>query len=255
VTVPGKLRRAITIVAVALALPMIAHAAAADAPCQSQTFESSAFTVCVYDSRAQDLQLAWTNAAGTPLRSFDRLAKSLGARAALVRFAMNAGMFDGGGKPIGLYVEKEAIRHRLNTDDGSGNFYLKPNGVFSQGADGTMRTETTDAFLARNAPPVWATQSGPMLVIDNALGPQIAADGPSRNIRNGVGIRDAHTAVFVISGDAVSFGRLARFFRDDLKCPDALYFDGAVSSLWIPSSSREDNAAQLGPMVVVTNKN
>ncbi len=241
-----------------LTVGVLAYASSAfgaEVPCSARTFENSAFTVCVFDARTEDLHLAWTNASDVPLRGFYRLAKSLGPRAARVRFAMNAGMFDAGSKPIGLYVETGVIRHRLNTDIGSGNFYMTPNGVFSREADGTIKIETTSAFAVRHTTPDLATQSGPMLVIDNTLNPQIAADGPSRNIRNGVGLRDAHTAFFVISDEPVSFGKLARLFRDGLQCHDALYFDGAVSSIWIPSSGREDNTAQLGPLVVITNKN
>ena len=43
---------------------------------------------------------------------------------------------------------------------------------------------------------------------------------------------------------------MARFFRDWLKTPDALYFDGSVSSLWDPAGNRQDSHSQLGPMVV-----
>ena len=118
-------------------------------------------------------------------------------------------------------------------------------------AGGALRLDTTEAFTVRSDTPRWATQSGPKLVIDNQFNPQIAADGPSKNLRNGVGLRDKHTALFVISDTPVSFGKLARLFREDLGCRDALYFDGAVSSAWIPSQHRDDNAAPLGPMVVV----
>jgi uncharacterized protein YigE (DUF2233 family) len=63
-------------------------------------------------------------------------------------------------------------------------------------------------------------------------------------------VKGPKDAVFVISDDAVSFGRLARFMRDRLSCREALYLDGAVSGAWIPSK-RMDNRAPLGPMIVV----
>ena len=66
-----------------------------------------------------------------------------------------------------------------------------------------------------------------------------------------MGVRDGRTAYFVISSGAVSFGRFARFFRDELGCRDALFFDGTVSSLWAPSLDRRDDAHEIGPMVVV----
>ena len=47
-------------------------------------------------------------------------------------------------------------------------------------------------------------------------------------------------AWFVISEEPVSFGRLARCFRDGLGCRNALYLDGAVSSLWDRPAGRRD---------------
>ena len=93
-----------------------------------------------------------------------------------------------------------------------------------------------------------------MLVIDGELHPRFAEDGASRFVRNGVGLRDAHTAYFVISSGMVSFGRFARFFRDELHCRDALFLDGTVSSLWAPSIGRSDDNHELGPMVVVLDR-
>jgi uncharacterized protein YigE (DUF2233 family) len=189
-----------------------------------------------------------------PLRSFERLRAYLGPRAAHLRFAMNAGMYDENGRPIGLYVEAGKQRHALSRASGGGNFGLKPNGVFAVGADGRVDIATTENWSARPRPARWATQSGPMLVIGGRLHPLFQANGPSLNIRNGVGVDGAGTAWFAISDDPVSFGRFARLFRDSLGCRDALYFDGAVSSLWDPAAGRQDRRAELGPMILVLDR-
>ena len=55
----------------------------------------------------------------------------------------------------------------------------------------------------------------------------------------------------MISDDPVSFGRFARMFSDGLNCPDALFLDGSVSSLWAPDLNREDVRDGLGTFVVV----
>ena len=240
--------------ALALAALVLLSAPASADPCERHVFEGSAFTVCTFNSRHDDMRLAWTGQSGTALRSFDKLAADLGADKDRVLFAMNAGMFEEDGKPLGLFVVHGTVRRPLNTRSGGGNFYLKPNGVFLMRRDRTLAVETSDAVTAEPAPPLLATQSGPMLVIAGAFNPNISADGPSRNIRNGVGLRDAHTALFVISEEPVSFGRLARLFRDELNCPDALYFDGSISGAWIPSQGRMDHGPPLGPMVVVLEK-
>lgn len=238
--------------ALAVALAFLFCGVAAASPCQTRSFESSNFIICGFDSRDMTMRIVVADRQGRAYRSF--AAWALGRDTSKVRFAMNAGMFGTDGFPIGLYVDDGVVRHRANTRDGGGNFHMKPNGVFAQTRDGALILKTTEDFLAAAPTVRWATQSGPMLVIGGAIHPGIAPEGPSRNIRNGVGLLDAHRAWFVISDEPVSFGRFARFFRDGLHCPNALYFDGSVSSLWLPAERRRDAAVELGPMVVVEDR-
>jgi uncharacterized protein YigE (DUF2233 family) len=237
---------------IAVAILLLFGGVAVAGPCQTRVFETSHFIVCGFDSRDMTMRIVVADRRGAPYRSFAAWAQGHDTRK--VRFAMNAGMFGTDFRPIGLYVEDGVRRRRANTRDGGGNFHMKPNGVFAQRRDGSLLLLATEDFLAAAPAVRWATQSGPMLVIDGALHPGISPDGPSRNIRNGVGLIDAHRAWFVISEDPVSFGRFARFFRDGLNTPNALYFDGAVSSLWLPAENRRDNAVELGPMVIVEDK-
>jgi uncharacterized protein YigE (DUF2233 family) len=225
-----------------------------DTPCAVREFEGSRFVVCTFDARRQDMRLHSRASAGGYLRSFAELQRQLGRDARNVRFAMNAGMFNDVGAPIGLYVQGGEEQKSISLADGPGNFHLKPNGVFWQGEDGALHIETSESYAMELRTPRWATQSGPMLVIDGELHPRFAEDGNSRLVRNGVGLRDSRTAYFVISSGMVSFGRFARFFRDELNCRNALFFDGAVSSLWAPSMGRHDDNHQLGPMVVVLDR-
>ena len=237
------------IVMLLIAILLAASGTAADAPCSASAFEGSRFEACRFDARSEELRLVLNGPDGVPLRGFQALSASLGRERSKVLFAMNAGMFGTLGSPIGLYVENGATRHDINRAPGDGNFYMQPNGVFSFGAGG-MRLDTTAEYSPAGKP-LWATQSGPMLLIGGNLTPPISEDGPSHYIRNAVCVLTPKDAVFVISNDAVSFGKLARFMRDALKCRDALYLDGAVSSAWIPSLKRMDDHAPLGPMVVV----
>ena len=164
---------------------------------------------------------------------------------------MNGGMFDRLGEPIGLYVEAGQQIHPLNRKHGTGNFHLLPNGVFSVEADGWHVRISDDYFKAVTTPPAFASQSGPMMLIDGKLNANIAENGSSLYVRNAVGIDRNHRAHFVISAEPVSFGKLARLFRDRLDCTNALYLDGFVSSLWDPSVHRLDDTAALGPLIVV----
>jgi len=231
--------------------PSASPANPAAAPCAIRMFEETAFTVCQYRRGADALRLALNGPDG-PLGDFQSLARLLGPEVARVRFAMNAGMYEPDQSPVGLYVADGVTRHPAQTRAGHGNFYLRPNGVFWLGADGTAHVQDTESFLAEAHRARWATQSGPMLVLHGQLHPKIVANGASLSVRDGVGVVGPEAAIFVISDRPVSFGRFARFFRDALNCPDALYFDGGVASLWVPSLGRRDATRGLGPLVVVT---
>ncbi|QIK79609.1 hypothetical protein G7077_12535 [Sphingomonas piscis] len=209
--------------------------------CESQSFEGDSFTVCAAGRGGVEVRHG--------LRSFAALQSGLGASADRVSFAMNAGMFDDAGRPIGLLVENGRQVHAINLKEGGGNFHLMPNGVFLVRDDGSMAVVTSRDYVPSKAVR-FATQSGPMLVIGGKLHPRFDADGTSRYVRNGVGVRGDGVALFVISEQVVSFGKFARFFRDALKTPNALYFDGSVSSLWDPANGRMDSFTELGPMVV-----
>jgi len=213
--------------------------------CSQQLFEGSRFTVC--DPRGGKLRLFAATSAEKPIRSFAELQTRLDP--STVAFAMNAGMFDAAGRPIGMTsVDGKAV-HKINTRNGYGNFHLKPNGVFMITCGGSAEIFRSDAIPVFRCAPQLSTQSGPMLVIDGKLHPRLEMDGKSRNIRNGVGVRGGK-ALFVISQDPVSLGKFARFLRDGLKTPNALYFDGSVSSLWDPANGRQDSHSPLGPIIV-----
>ena len=216
--------------------------------CQSRLFEESRFLVCAVDGGRVEMRTGGRG--GSPYRGFSTLEAALGARAEQVAFAMNAGMFDADGRAIGLSIEDGREIHALNRHRGRGNFYMEPNGVFLVRRDGRAEVVTTDAFAP--APDIiFATQSGPMLVIDGVIHPQFEVDGPSRHVRNGVGIDPAGRPLFVISQHDVSFGKFARLFREALGAKNALYLDGMVSSLWNPVDGRRDRHAPIGPMIVV----
>lgn len=219
--------------------------------CRSIIFENSEFTDCVAEPQNHEIRLYLNGKNGLPYRSLNALKSALGNKSADVIFAMNAGMYDDAGKPIGYYVENKERIKTLNRKKGGGNFHLLPNGIFSVETDG-WHIRTSDDFAENvTARPQYATQSGPMLLIDGKLHPGVSENGVSANIRNAVCINKQGRAHFVISQAAVSFGRLARMMRDTLKCMNALYLDGSVSALWYPAGGRIDDRAQLGPLIAV----
>ena len=222
-----------------------------DSACQPVRFEDVVFTHCIADPAKHRVRMMLGS---PPYRSLAKLQAAWPDDAPKVAFAMNAGMYDGDGKPIGYYVQQGERLQELNRNDGSGNFHLKPNGVFF-GTGGKWRILTTEDFYSTVGDrPDFGTQSGPMLLLDGKIHPKISEDGPSKRIRNGVGVDAGGKAHFVVTARPVSFGQFARFFRDVANTPNALYLDGTVSSLWDPARGRMDTRADLGPLVVVEDK-
>ena len=227
-------------------------AAPPPAACESVTFEDAAFTHCTAVPGRHSIHTVIGPTNGAPYRSLSQLALERAKGGPAVAFALNAGMFDETGQPIGYYVENGERRHKLNRNEGWGNFHLLPNGVFYGRAGGGWAVRTSEAFAQGvDRRPDFGTQSGPMLVIDGKLHPKIDANGTSLKLRNGVGVDARGNAHFVISDEPVSFGKLARYFRDALHCPNALFLDGSVSSLWDPEHGRVDGGPPLGPLIVV----
>lgn len=215
-------------------------------PCRPIRFSDSAFVVCTVDLRRYDVRLFWRGSNGDVLGSFSRLKEtSHGARLA---FAMNAGMYHEDRSPVGLYVENGQELKAANTRNGPGNFHLKPNGVFYVKGNQAGVLET-DTYLRRKIRPDYATQSGPMLVINGRIHSKFSEQSTSLKIRNGVGVKDQHTVVFAISDDPVTFSTFARLFRDRLGCANALFLDGSISSLYAPGLERMDALLPMGPIV------
>lgn len=221
-------------------------------PCDSVTFEGAGLTHCTAVPGRHAIHMELGPKGGTPYRSLSQLAVSRPGKSHEVAFAMNGGMFDETGQPIGYYVEEGKRVHKLNRNRGYGNFHMLPNGVFYGDATGHWSVRTSDDFAGHvSKRPDFGTQSGPMLVIAGKLHPQIDRDGQSLKLRNGVGVDVQGRAHFVISDEPISFGKLARYFREGLKCPNALFLDGSVSSLWDPQHGRVDGGPPLGPLIVV----
>ena len=232
--------------------------AAEPSPCQSVNFEDNDYAVCEFDLRRHKIQLFWKAADGTPYGSLGGLTRSMNdkvgngkpgnGKAGQLTFAMNAGMYHADLRPVGLYIENGQELVKANNANGPGNFHMKPNGVFYIAGD-TAGVVDTAHFLKSRPKADFATQSGPMLVIDGKLHPRFRPTGQSKKVRNGVGLRDAHTVVFAISNGPVGFTDFARLFRDRMKCNNALFLDGSISSLYAPSVGRSDSFWPAGPIV------
>ena len=241
-----RLLAALTALVVVIGGAMLGRAEQPSGPCRDLEFDGLSYTVCEV-KLGDDLRLWHTAPDGNPVATWERLRAGLGPKEHLA-FAMNAGMYHADRSPVGLYIENGAQRMGVVTSEGPGNFGLLPNGVFCWGD----RLEVIESRAYALAPTDcrFASQSGPMLVIDGAMHPRFLPDSDSRHIRNGVGISaDGSHAFFAISNKAVTFYEFAKLFRDGLSTPNALYFDGSISRLTAPGIGREDLGAPMGPIV------
>jgi Predicted periplasmic protein len=207
------------------------------------------FTTIPVNVREENVELFLRDESGRPFHRFDRLAGWLKARDRELVLAMNAGMFHADFSPVGLLVTDARQIAPLNLAAGVGNFFLRPNGVFLVTRSGPRIVESSEYPGASKGVRL-ATQSGPLLVRHGAIHPAFSPTSKSRLIRNGVGVRGGE-AVFVISEQPVTFYELAIYFRDELRCPDALYLDGVVSSLHSAKLRRSDSKVDLGPIIAV----
>ncbi len=223
----------------------------AEVTCSERSFDGLAYTACEVDPRVDDLRLFLDAPSGEKYGQFSTLDGALAKDGETLVFAMNGGMYHDDRAPVGHFIENGQEIMRVIPNAGPGNFGLLPNGVFCI-RDNRADVIETLAYDAARPECRYATQSGPMLVIDGDLHPRFLKDSTSRYIRNGVGTsKDGKRAVFVISDQAVTFHEFGRIFRDDLDLPNALFLDGSVSRLHAPQLNRSDFGRWLGPIVGV----
>jgi len=244
----GFIRAGLMAVAAATGVLAVTGAAHADGLCRKLVFEGVGHVVCEVPLRDHQVRMYLRGVDGQPYGRLSRLVDSPAGKELVM--AINGGMYGDDRGPVGLFVEGGKQVRGANTRRGSGNFHMKPNGVFYVTGTGAG-VMTTERYLRQKPPALYATQSGPMLVIDGKLHPRFADEGQSLKIRNGVGVRGGKTVVFAISDQPVSFGSFGRLFRDALKTPDALYLDGSISSIYAPEVGRRDWLYPVGPIIGV----
>lgn len=225
--------------------------------CQSIQFDGYGYIVCSLEIGTHDLRMFHEK--GEPgfwgpsvFGYFDEISEHLAPLGEKLTFAMNGGMYHRDRSAVGLYIADGTQSQNLNTNEGSGNFHLLPNGVFYWDKDQAGVMEA-NAFRDADLEPTYATQSGPMLVINGSLHPRFIVNGTSLKMRNGVGVRqDGKQVYFAISELPVNFESFGRLFRDYLKTPNALFLDGGrASHIFAPKLERNDNTERLGPIIAV----
>ena len=185
------------------------------------------------DPADKRLSFHWKDDNNKPYRSFSNLKAALKNNNKRLVFAMNGGIFQQDFTPLGLYIERGIVLQPLKRrQQGYGNFYIQPNGVFYLTKQGRANITTTEQFKLDQSIE-YATQSGPMLLRNGDINPAFNPDSTSLRVRNGVGLLDDGRVVFILSKGFVNFYDFANYFHT-LGCKNALYLDGSISRFYLP---------------------
>lgn len=198
------------------------------------------------------VRLYWRREDGSRIGTFPALRDLLAARGETLLVATNGGIFLKGFIPAGVHVERGRERVAVNKEEGWGNFFLKPNGVFAITSKGAMVVSTGQFVQIASHDSVYeATQSGPMLLEHGIVHPIFEDSSYHYNVRSGVAAPTPNQVILVISRTEVTLYDFATLFRDELKCNDALYLDGDITRMYAPALGRRDTGSCAGIIGVV----
>lgn len=218
--------------------------------CKEKIQDENKFVIYQINPKKQTVKLYWKNEQNQILKSIGNLKNEVESGNEKLLFAMNGGMFEPDNTPKGLYIENYKILKPLDTLQGSGNFYLQPNGIFY--ITQNNQPDITETKKYRSSKDIrYATQSGPMLLIDGKINPIFQKESKNLNIRNGVGILANGEIVFAMSKKEVNFYNLAKLLKE-MGCINALYLDGFVSRTYLPEKNWTQTDGNFGVIIGIT---
>lgn len=222
-------------------------------PRTSSNIDKSQIVSFRANTKTQMVKMYWKNSQGENFGSLGGLKKHLENNDEILHLAMNGGMYLKDRSPQGLFVENGILKKKTNrVKNAYGNFYLQPNGIFSINKSGKARVlKTQDFKLTEDIN--YATQSGPMLVIDGEIHDRFTKGSKNINIRNGVGILENGEILFAMSKEKVNLYDFANYFLSR-GCKNALYLDGFVSKTYCPSEEWKDLDGNFGVIIGVSEK-
>jgi uncharacterized protein YigE (DUF2233 family) len=104
--------------------------------------------------------------------------------------------------------------------------------VFFVSDKGAQILETSE-YANSKRPVLEAAQSGPLLLRRGKIHQRFREGSDNKKLRSGAGVNAEGHVVFAVSEGAVGFYEFAVFFRDTLRCQNALYLDGTISTLLV----------------------
>ena len=122
---------------------------------------------------------------------------------------------------------------------------MQPRNIGPGGMSGRV---TTIDVVTSNPDIMYATQSGPMLVINNNIHPVFVKGSKNLHVRNGVGVLPDGKLLFAMSKDVITLYDFAEFFKSH-GCKNALYLDGFVSRTYLPKEKWEQLDGNFGVII------
>ncbi|MCO6463844.1 MAG: phosphodiester glycosidase family protein [Saprospiraceae bacterium] len=220
-------------------------------------FKGIDYHVFIANTDCHEIQMHWLNNNKKRFVNIGNLLNYLKKRNKKPLMITNAGMYTPELKPQGLYIEGNELRPLdLKSPKTDGNFYLKPNGVYYIDTFGVSHIKTTEEFQIEYDVKrlIYATQSGPMLLIKDKIHSSFKERSLNKKIRSGVGIIDDNRTVFAISLGEVNFYDFALLFKDIFGCHDALYLDGAISKMYLNDIDPNEIGGQFGALISIIEK-
>jgi len=196
----------------------------------------------------QNLQFFLLDEDSENYSNFKNLKDRLAQKGLELVFATNGGMYLKDQSPQGLYVEDGQLVKRANLmQEAYGNFYMQPNGIFYLTKNGKgVVCKTTDFKLDSTIN--YATQSGPMLLVDGQYHHAFNKGSNSLHYRNGVGVLPNGNLLFAQSKQKINFYDFATYFKQH-GCKNALYLDGFVSRTYLPAKNWEQLDGNFGVII------
>jgi uncharacterized protein YigE (DUF2233 family) len=230
----------------------------------SLSYKNVTYRIVIANALTNDIQIHNNNSGKA--QTLNAVWKQLQKEGSKPIAVLNGGMFKEDYLPQGLLIQNYKIVSPMDvkTDKMSGNFYLYPNGVFFIDSMNNAFVSESRKFIEKYSPKnytniKYATQSGPLLLINGKVHRAFAYNSKNVNIRNGVGIRDVgknKKMVFVISDQPVNFYDFAIVFKDILGCNNALYLDGAISMMYVENQNKKSGnlGGSFGPVISISKK-
>jgi uncharacterized protein YigE (DUF2233 family) len=212
------------------------------------TIDDEKFVNYIVNPQKQELKFFWKKKDNINYGNFQTLKLELQQEKKELIFAVNGGMFNKDFSPQGLYIENGLKLSELDTlSNGYGNFYLQPNGVFYlTDKRKPVICKTEDFKFSSNI--AYATQSGPMLVINSKIHLKFNKGSENMHIRNGVGILPNGNLLFAMSKKTINLYDFAAYFKKN-GCKNALYLDGYVSRTYLPSRNWIQSGCDFGVII------